>query len=249
MRLLSQLLLALWLPLPALAAAPVDHAAQYRACLSLLRQAPWEAYESARAWEPLGGGDAARHCAALSLIELKQYDAAALELEEIAQSQQERGEVSPAAVLGQAANAWFLAGRLDRAETAVISALERAPDDAGLLIDWARILGEAGRYAEALDALDRALVAVPDDAEVWAFKAAALRHLDRVDDARAAVDKALALEPGHPNALLERGLLRRAKGDDDGAREDWLALTLAWEGTPAGDAARAYLEEMDVQSE
>lgn len=247
MRFLSQLLLALWLPLPALAAAPVDHAAQYRSCLKLLKQAPWDAYEAARAWQPLGGGDAARHCAALALIELKQYDAAALELEEIAQSQQDKGDVSPAAVLGQAANAWFLAGRLDRAETAIISALERAPDDAGLLVDWARILGDAGRYPEALDALDRALQAAPDDAEVWAFKAAALRHLDRPDAARKAVDTALNLEPGQPNALLERGLLRRAAGDDAGAREDWLALTLAWEGTPAGDAARAYLEEMDVQ--
>jgi tetratricopeptide (TPR) repeat protein len=233
--------------LPA-AAAPTDHAGEYRACLKLVAQAPWEAYESARAWQPLGGGDAARHCAALALIELQQYDPAAHELEEIAQSQAERGEVPPAALLGQAANAWFLAGRLDRAEQTIISALERAPDDPALLVDWGRILGEAGRYSEALAALDQALAIDGADAGAHAFRASALRHLDRPAEAMAAADRALMLQPDNAAALLERGLLRRLAGDAAGARADWLKLAMAHEGTPAADAARAYLEEMDLKT-
>jgi tetratricopeptide (TPR) repeat protein len=246
---LAAQLLALLLPLPAVAAPqPIDNAEQYRACLALVRQAPWEAYEAARAWQPLGGGDAARHCAALSLIELKQYDAAALELEEIAESQQDEGAVPVAQVLGQAANAWLLAGRVDRAETAIEAAVERAPDDVGLLTDWARVLGEAGRYGEALEALQHALKLAPDDVEALVFQAAAQRHLGQGAAALASVGRALELEPGHPTALLERGLLRRAAGDEAGARADWLDLAVAYDGTPAADAAKAYLAELDVET-
>ena len=247
--LLAPLAAALPATLPARAAPqPIDNAEQYRACLALVSQEPWQAYESARAWQPLGGGDAARHCAALALIELKQYDAAALELEEIAQSQQQKGEVPVSQVLGQAANAWLLAGRVDRAEVAIEAAVERAPDDVALLTDWARILGEAGRYGEALDALSHALKVDPDDVEALVFQAAALRHLGKVAEARLAVDHALNLDPGHPTALLERGLLRRAAGDETGARADWLKLAMAYDGTPAADAAKAYLAELDVET-
>jgi len=46
---------------------------------------------------------------------------------------------------------------------------------------------------------------------------------------------------------LERGILRRLKGDDAGARADWLmVLSLAPDG-PASDAARTNLEKMDVK--
>ena len=39
------------------------------------------------------------------------------------------------------------------------------------------------------------------------------------------VDHALALEPSNPEALLLRGNLRAADGNQDGARADWQMVT------------------------
>ena len=47
------------------------------------------------------------------------------------------------------------------------------------------------------------------------------------------------------DALLERGAIRRRRGDSDGARADWLrVLELGPDGSPA-NAARGYLEKME----
>ena len=65
--------------------------------------------------------------------------------------------------------------------------------------------------------------------------------------ARADTDAALARDPAHPEALLERGILKRLAGDKDGARADWIKLLEVAPKTAAADAARANLEKMDVK--
>jgi hypothetical protein len=47
--------------------------------------------------------------------------------------------------------------------------------------------------------------------------------------------------------LLERGILRRLKGDDKGARADWLKILATAPSGAAADAARKNLELMDVK--
>ena len=45
---------------PAVAQQPIDHSAEYDACILLANRAPEEALASARIWEEAAGGNAAR---------------------------------------------------------------------------------------------------------------------------------------------------------------------------------------------
>lgn len=239
----------IWLAAPPTAAGekPVDHAKQYRACIALTHRDAWQAYEAAVAWERQGGGAPAQHCAALALLEAGRHDQAALQLEALAASLPANGRPSPIDALSQAANIWLLAGRPGRARQAIDLALQGEPERAGLLVDRARILAELGDYAGALADLDRAVVLDPDDDDAAAFRASALRRLKRPAEALAAAERGLKVNADNPSARLERGLLRREAGDKSGARADWLRVARDHPGTPAADAARRYLERLDLK--
>jgi len=71
--------------------------------------------------------------------------------------------------------------------------------------------------------------------------------LDRPADALADANTALELNPGNPEALLERGILRRLKGDDAGARADWMKILNAMPDSGAAGPARQNIESMDVK--
>ena len=68
---------------------------------------------------------------------------------------------------------------------------------------------------------------------------------DGVDQAAADLDTALSLDPQQPEALLERGIVRRLQGNNAGARADWHTLTETSPKTPAAESARLNLERMD----
>ena len=89
--------------------------ARYRNCLTQTRLKPADAFESALAWRDAGGGHPALHCAAMALIELKQYKQAGERLEKIAEAMQREGSALAPDMLGQAGNAWLLANAPDRA--------------------------------------------------------------------------------------------------------------------------------------
>lgn len=240
--------LILW-PLPSSRAADtgVDHRRQYRSCIALSYRAPWKAFEAAEAWAAVDGGPAARHCAALALLEAKEYDRAAARLEILAAALPSEHTPSPGDVMAQAANVWFLGGRTTRALQAIDLALQYDPDKPSHLVDLGRIQAERKDYGAALAALDRAVALAPDDDDAAAFRASALRHLDRGVEAMAAINRALGLNPDNPSARLERGLLRLKQGDRDGARADWLRAATDHGGTPAGDAAQSRLQQMELK--
>jgi tetratricopeptide (TPR) repeat protein len=192
----------------------------YDNCLALLRDDPEEAMRFAQAWDATGGGDGALHCAALALIGLGEPDRAAESLERIGASSR-AGGLARAAVYGQAAQAWMMAGDANRAFGAATLALTMAPNDPDLMVDRAVIQAALARYGDALDDLDRALALEPDRVEAMVFRAAALRHLDRAAEALNMIERALNLSPDNAEALLERGILRQLRGDADGARRDW----------------------------
>ncbi len=227
------------LPLPLPPELPrLGDGPDYDNCLALLRDDPAEAMRFAQAWDATGGGDGALHCAALALIGLGQPDRAAASLERIGTSSQ-AGGTARAAVYGQAAQAWMMAGDPNRAFGAVTLALTLAPNDPDLMVDRAVIQAALARYGDALDDLDRALALEPDRAEAMVFRAAALRHLDRTTEAMNTVERALALSPDNAEALLERGILRQLRGDAAGARQDWeRAITVAPESMAANLAAQ-----------
>ena len=240
-------LVAALLALALCAADPAEEPARlgsgpdYERCLGLLRTDPGEALLYADGWEAAGGGEGARHCAALSFLALGETERGAERLEDLAR----RSGADPAAraaVFAEAGSAWTLAGEPDRAFAAATMALTLAPDDPALMLDRALALGATGRYAEALEDLDRAVALDPSRADAWLLRGAAKRQLGRVEDAERDVARALSLAPDNAEALLERGALRRTKGDVRGARADWEQAARLATDPAAAELARRNLE-------
>jgi tetratricopeptide (TPR) repeat protein len=221
-------------------------AAAYDRCLSQARSAPQDAYETALTWFERGGGLPARHCAAVALLWLGAHDEAAARLETLAGAVPDRRGDLRIALLAQAAQAWVMSGRLERAERLQGLAIDARPDDPQLRGDRAVTRLSLKHYWEAVDDLDVALTLSPEDTELLLYRAVAYRRLGVADLAVDDVARALALEPDNPTAWLERGVLDQLAGDADAARRAWLkVLDLTVSGRIA-DAARARLEALDV---
>jgi tetratricopeptide (TPR) repeat protein len=231
---------------PPSAKPPLDNRQQYNACMQLAKEKPTEAFDSALSWKGLGGGDAAEHCAAVALLELGRYEDAAGRLETLASKTKENAAVK-AGLLAQAARAWLLGGKSERAEGVLTAALKLAPNDAALLVDRAEARAGQKNYHGAVDDLTRAIQIEDRRPDAYVFRAAAYRFLDKLELAAADIEKALRLQPGHVDGLLERGILRRLKGDDGGARQDWLEVLRLQPQSPAAESARTNLENMDVK--
>ena len=214
--------------------------AEYERCLAMLRDDPEGALTFADAWEATGGGEGARHCAALGQLTIGEPDRAAEQLERLAIGSQ-GSAAARAAVFAQAGQAWMMAGEPGRAFAASTMALTLNPNDADLLTDRSVTLGTMRRYSEALADLDRALAIDPDRAEALTFRAAALRNLDRADEALTTVQRALSVAPENPEALLERGILRQLRNDAEGARTDWQRVLTLAPDTPTADLAQQNL--------
>lgn len=235
------------LPLAAQADDRLDHERQYEACIALTYRNAGEALESARVWQARGGGAAARHCAAMALLEAGRHAQAATELEELAADLPPDGSPRAEEVLAQAANIWLLGGQPEPALSAIDAALAGSPGQPGLLVDRARILAELGQYERALDDLDTAVGEAPEDDDLAAFRAAALRRLGRLDEALEEARRAVALNPENPSAWLEQALARLQTGDREGARADLRTTAGRFAGTPAGDSASRQLHELGAR--
>jgi regulator of sirC expression with transglutaminase-like and TPR domain len=229
------------------AAQEIDHAGRYSTCMEQAATAPKAAFEAALRWRDLGGGEAADHCIAAALMGLGQYSKAAGRLEKLAERSKSKTGVK-AGLLAHAARARMLAGQSFRAAAVLTAALKLNPDDGALMIDRAQARAGTRDYAGAVEDLSRAIGLGVRPADALVFRASAYRLLDKLELALADVERALALQPGHPDGLLERGSLRRMRRDDDGARQDWLAVIRDNPTGPVADAARRNLENMDVKT-
>jgi len=227
-------------------AADAD-AATYDRCMKLAKENPAAARNLAMDWQKRGGAHPAEHCFAVALIGLKQYREAATRLEALAQAMIHAPAALRAEVLGQAGQAWLLAGDAERAYAADGAGLELRPDDAELLTDRAEAAGSAGWFDKAVADLDRVLKMNPSRLDALIYRASANRALDRLDPALADIDIALKLAPDSVAALLERGNIRRLKGDIPGARQDWLRVAKLAPGSAEEAAARTNIERLDVK--
>ena len=227
------------LPLPPDVPRVAD-GAEYEQCLALLRQDAEEARVYAEGWEANGGGEGARHCAALALLSMGEADRAAERLEAMARTSRS-SSATRASLFAQAGQAWMMAGNSGRAFATATIALSLTPNDPDLLLDRAVALGTLGRFGEALDDLNRVIGVDPDRAEAWVFRAAAHRHLDRVEQAEQDVARALTLTPDNAEAFLERGIIRQLRGNTAGAKQDWERAMVLAPDTPTADLAQQNL--------
>jgi tetratricopeptide (TPR) repeat protein len=224
-------------------------ATTYDRCMKLARENPATARDLAVDWQKRGGAHPADHCFAVALIGLKQYRDAATRLEALAQAMIRAPAELRAEVLGQAGQAWLLAGDAARAYAADGAALALQPDDADLLTDRAEAAGSAGWFDKAVADLDRVLKTNPSRLDALVYRASANRALERLDPALADIDAALKLAPDSAEALLERGNIRRLKGDIPGARQDWLRVVKLAPGTAEEAAAKANIAGLDRKDE
>jgi len=231
----------------AVPAQGADNQAEYQACMVLVERDPSGALDSAVQWEKEGGGDAARHCKALALIRTGDVEGGALELERVAEAMPQVKAPLAAQLFAQAGQAWIRAGNPQRALYAQNQGLKLNPSDVDLLVDRAMNYGSAGMYFEALDDLNAAIDLSPKDPDIYAMRAAAYRQLENPDLAEDNVEQALKLSPSHPGALLERGYLRRAKGDPVGARTDWLTVIQMMPNTEIANEAQKNIEKLDIK--
>lgn len=233
------------LPAPALAQT-IEGPREYQACILVAKKNPEAGWEEALAWQSLGGGEAARHCAAVALIGLGKYGEAASRLETLA-NESVRADDVRAEMLAQAAQAWMLQGNLPRADSAQRGALVLSPGNPDILLDHAVLLAQVSHYAEAVATLSQVLRAQPNRVEALTLRGTAFRYLDNLPGAEDDINQALKLDPDFPDALLERGILRRLKGDDKGARADWMRTIERAPEAEAAELARKNLEKMDVK--
>ncbi len=219
----------------------------YERCLAMLPTDPAGAAAMAEAWLP-AGGDAARHCLALSKLELGEAAAGARLLEALATG----SFAAPAAraqVFDQAAQAWSMAGQPAPALRAATRALDLSADDVSLLVDRATIEMALEQPEPAMRDLGRALDLDASRSDALVLRGSAWRALGRLDLAQDDIQRALERDPDDPEALLERGILRQRANDEGGARRDWeRAISLDPDSSTA-DLAQQDLALLDAGPE
>lgn len=235
---------------------------RYDHCLEVAARTPSEGFAMGLRWSDEGGGLPARHCMALALANDGRYDAAAIELESAAENLRAGSGIGAATPIdradpelladlyAQAGNAWLLAEKPLKAYEAFSQGLVEIPAMSEhameLRVDRARASAMAGDYDLSIEDLNVAYSAAPTRMDILLYRASAYRALDNIDAAWVDIEQALRLQPGQPDALLERGNLNLLQGRTDAARADWLAVATHYPESKAAVAARLNIEQMDM---
>lgn len=217
-----------------------DASFDYNRCLKRVDRHPDEAMEMAMNALANGEDASAEHCAALALVGLKQYGEAARRLDALARKPSAGDAEVRAQIMGQAGNAWLLAGQPELATASFTAALSLMPSEALFLIDRSRASALLKKWKAAETDLSAALVAEPGNAEALVLRSSARRAQRNNQGAMGDVTQALVINPDYPEALVERGLLRALLGDKPGARKDFFRVLelAASEDRKTADGAR-----------
>jgi tetratricopeptide (TPR) repeat protein len=232
-------------PTPDLATT-YDEIQRYQQCLQLAEKKPEDGFEAAMQWRDSTGSNAAKQCVAVALFYLDEPEEAATRLEDLALEMRAAAPELRARILSQAGTAWSVANQPERANAAITTAIQMAPNLPDLYVDRSMVLAQAKNYWEAIDDLNKALDLQPGYGIALAFRAAAYRYVDSLDLAQQDAEQAVRVAPEIPEGWLERGIIRRLKGDLKGARADWLQVLVLDPDGAAGDTARANIERLEL---
>jgi tetratricopeptide (TPR) repeat protein len=229
-----------------------SQAMTYRSCMDQVAANPVSGYEAALRWRESDGGPAAMHCMALALSGQGEYAQAAQTLEDAARLMESRaggGEQVPQ-LLGQAGNAWLLAGDGARAFDVFDEALGNRGLSMALrvelLVDRSRSHAIQHDYAQVIEDLNAAMNLVGSRSDMLAYRASAYRHLEQIEPAQEDIEQALKLGPDNPDALYERGNLKFALGDIEDAHADWNRVIALAPHSAAAESAKQNLAELDA---
>ncbi len=221
--------------------------ARHSECLADAEKSPPDGFEKAMAWRDSSGSAASYHCVAAALFYLGRQAEAADRFELLGLSMRAADPTVRARVLDQAGIAWLAARETERAHAVLTAAIGIAPTEPDFYVDRSAVLAQAENYWEAIDDLNKALELEPRYAIALAFRAAAYRYVGSLDLATDDAEQAVRLAPTLAEGWLERGILNRIKGNDAGARADWLRVLIIDADGPAGDAARANIERLELK--
>ena len=197
-------------------AVAAEEQARLQSCIELVETQPEVAYEDALAWLGNGGRPAARHCAALALIELGHPAEGAARLESLANAPDGGDVESRALYLAKAGNAWLVAGYPEAAATTLDNALKLRPGDVDLLLDRATARLALEQWEPAFDDLNEVLSLAPNDPGALELRARAQLELGRYTGALADVQQARLAAPDNIDLLVLRGDIREAQRLDGG---------------------------------
>ncbi|MEM9139581.1 MAG: hypothetical protein AAGB15_07085, partial [Pseudomonadota bacterium] len=194
----------------------------YDACIALVATDPEAAVRDAGEWSRYGGGAPARHCYALSLIEIGAPLRAADELIGIAVEEADLSNPARADILVQAGE--LLVDRDDTVTAAVVAAQARQldPQNPGAMGLSAAVSLANGDVRAALTDLDRALAIKRDGLSLLLRRASAHRRLGNGVAARDDASYATELQPREPSAWLERGRAEAMLDDKVSARTSFI---------------------------
>ena len=126
--------------------------------------------------------------------------------------------------------------------------LEQNPGDFQALTELANLNFDRDDFQGAIDYYGRALEINPDDATVRTDMGTALYYLDRVDFAAAEFEKSLSIDPTHPQALFNMGvLLLEERNDRAGALQLWERLVATNPGYPQIGMVREEIARVKSQ--
>jgi tetratricopeptide (TPR) repeat protein len=209
----------------------------YADCTAMVDRDPRIAEQRAASWQLHGGGGAAMHCHALALFALKRYGEAARVLDALGRNRDVPG-AGRAELFDQAGEAWLLAGKAKEAVQSFSDALAAQPNYPSYLADRARARAMLKDWKGADGDLSAALLQDQNRADLLVLRASARWALGRKSDSAIDIVRALEIFPDYPPALLERGKLKYAAGDKNGARRDWKKAAASGQGQTAEDAKR-----------
>ncbi|MDG2242090.1 MAG: hypothetical protein P8L66_01205 [Rhodospirillaceae bacterium] len=220
----------------------------YARCLTAARQDPEIGMEMALRWDRLTGGEPAKHCQAVAILELGDVEEAAQRLEELADHPTALAPVR-AGLYAQAAQAWMDRADYARALVNLNKSAELRPNDAGLFFDRALIHAALKDLWAAVDDLNRVLDLEPLAIEALILRGSAYRKLEIADLALDDIERALKTDPNNIDALLEKGLLARDRAEKTEARLAWIRILEIAPDSSTADIVRRHMEEMDVSSD
>ncbi len=197
------MLTALFVPVQAARSAGLDAtSAQYISCTGLVKDKPAEALKIAQEWgNREKNSPGALHCQALARYAMKDYGAAAADLEVLLRG---IGKDQPklwAGVARQAATSYNLAGNESKSTGLLGEAISLADSRQltdvmpGLLTDRANIHMAHNKYLLAVQDMDQLLTVNPKDTTALYTRASAFKELGLTGEARDDINELLRLDP------------------------------------------------------
>jgi tetratricopeptide (TPR) repeat protein len=222
-----------------------DKIVQYESCLNLAKNNPQKGYDEALKWFSLDGHVASRHCMAVAMLSLGYIENSASLLEALEGDITQEQFHLRSQILGQAGQAWLLAGQLKQATLVLNKAIALYSSDPQLYLDRAVTRIERLQYSQALNDLNQAITLDLNFGDAYLYRASVKRYINDLYGALDDIDRVLKLIPMLPAAVLERGIIKNSIGDFVGGRRDLEQVINDVPVSNEADVARARLNKLN----